>query len=253
MVTSGFIYKEATDRPVLEHIARHGMTTARILAQQAFMNKVSEAAAQKRLTRLRKAGYLHAAELFERKNYWILSTQAANLLGEPAPKQKFLKEVAKLHTYAGLVLCTDPDTGCGKLTRAEFAKEFPEMIHRDCNRYYISLLGAGSTRLGYYHVDRVPDSRKWTYTVSAIKQYVAKRTKDKPDDPAARRSAKAYRHYMRHGQFEITIITAIEHKVERLEAAFAAADIPKEIAIRFYVIQDLIHLLRSSTPRVVQN
>ena len=221
------------DRAVLGHVAKHGMTTKAVLPLDPLVDIPTVDAAKKRLQRLRTAGFLDSAILYENRYYFHLTKKGARFTGETVRDQMHLSDDAKVRAYAGLIFCTDPQTKCQKQSAAEFKQRFA-MLWKPGMRldYYLNISDPQKVRLGYYRVDYSPGSRRWREFIATTKTFIKKRS----DNPT-------FREMIFNGQFEITIITALQDKADGLKQAFEEEDLPPNMPLRFYVIEDLLPLI----------
>lgn len=239
------------DLDILQHVCRYKMTVARALQRQPFFAEAGPHALGNVIRRLREGGWLQSAWLYDgitspaenstlapRYCYYHLTPAAAALLGEHPSIAQPLKDEPKIRAYAILAFCCFGDVQREKLTPQEYRDMFPELQRPgERTNYYIDTEGPRK-RLGYIRVDYGGRGR-WDRLISSCR-----------DDVRKRCDKRAFREIILQGGFVITIITALEQKANRLQAALQEQQFP--VDVRIHVVPELLELIAPGPRRTRQ-
>jgi len=101
MVIPRHIELQDRDIDVLKHIARYRMTVEGVLENMPFFKSATRDAVKGVIRRLREAGYVESAPLYQRKCYYYLTKRGANAIGDheyvAGPFATIRKSGATLH------------------------------------------------------------------------------------------------------------------------------------------------------------
>lgn len=222
---------EVTDRDlsIFRHIDRYGLTVAEAVGNEPFFQETSIATITNRLNALVRAGFLQRGQLYAGKSYFQLGLDAAKLINARPESAKPIQTRVKVRDYGILLFCCLNTTSYEKLTPAEFQESFPQLFRNgEKISYYLSRDG-NRTRLGYLRIDQ-GGVGSWDRLVSRCRDDVRKRC-DLP----------GYRKFVDAGAFEITIVTAMEHKADRILELVNQDPMP--VPLHVFVAPDLFPLV----------
>jgi len=123
---------------VLRHIQTFRMTTPPVVKALFFPDEGPDAV-KSFLRRLREAGLIDSAPLFEKYRYYHLAKPAASFLGEDPRKCSHLPPSSLLDHYGMLLFCCSQKPFRKRYPESEFRAEHPQLavpglLHRN---YYI--------------------------------------------------------------------------------------------------------------------
>ncbi|MEM6484201.1 MAG: hypothetical protein AAF662_04370 [Pseudomonadota bacterium] len=217
------------DLDVFSHIARYGLTVAEAVARLPGFTTASLAAATNRLNALTRAGFLRRGRLYAGRSYYQLSLKSAKLVGARPETARPISTQVKIRDFGILLFCSLGDIEYRKLTPGEFREGFPQ-LHRQGQKisYYIAERD-GKVRLGLIRVDH-GGSGAWDRLIDKCRQDVRSRC----DQPG-------YRAFVDEDAFEITVVTAVEHKADRILQAVRENPVP--VPLHVFVAPDLFPLI----------
>ncbi len=144
------------DRDILEHVARHRITTREAI-QSVFMPDHELNAASKVLSRLVKADCLSKPRLLPdgQTRYWRLSLSYVNAKGLHPYHAKALTFGPAIEHFGILSFCCMGETQRTLFTRQEFKQQYPDHYDEHLLRsaYYLDVDDSGVQRLGLILVD----------------------------------------------------------------------------------------------------
>jgi hypothetical protein len=186
-----------------------------------------------------RMGWLGSDWLIRGTRYWYL-TGSLDGFGIVAKHSGPLSEPAKLRAYAMLSFCCELNSDRHKLTRMEMAKHFPELDRPGLpDRYYFNSENKG--RLGLVRYDLGHHGR-WDRVVEATKQ-----------DIRSHLSEPGIRHLISADRFEISILTVLPQKAQRLRAIIEPHSASLQVPISVYAFPQLIPLITSITETEVHS
>ncbi len=218
---------------VLNHVARYRLTTTDALENLEPAEPATRKQKHDALKHCTRMGWLGSDWLIRGQRYWYL-TGAVEKLGIDAKRYGPLSEPAKLRAYAMLRFCCEQNSVRHKLTRIEMAKHFPELDRSGLpDRYYFNTENKG--RLGLVRYDFGHHGR-WDRVVEATKRDIRNHLIE-----------PGIRHLILADRFEISILTALPQKAQRLRAVLETHSLSLRIPIGVYDFPQLVPLITSIT------
>lgn len=195
---------------ILDHVRRFRITTNKAVEQ--LLDQTPDGA-RSVIRRLREAGYLDEARLFGRRSYFHLTKLAARrFYSEPALAGP-LGPLALARQFGILAFCYQADTPRQKISKVEFAEEFPDLATRGLQHdYYFVHKTDSETRLGYIHVDTGADYQRIERKIRM--SVIGKRR----DVPAWRTGVIGSSNDPTSGKFTIAIVTIVPEKAHKLRS-----------------------------------
>ena len=159
---------------------------------------------------------------------WLEQTGRTDLAEE---RHGPLSELAKIHNYAMLAFCLLTDAHRERLTSAELQRHFPA-LHRPGlpMSYYIDTT-SGQPRLGFIRVDTGGHGR-WDRVLAACRH-----------DLETHWGHPGFQPFIRRQLFEITLITALPQKAQRLRDGLTSGDDWRASVIRIVAMPELLNLI----------
>jgi len=224
----------ATDRVILRHIARYRLTVREAVPRlpEFFQDTPAELDAQ--LRRLEDAGFIATTWLYAKRRCFILTPKGAlRVRGSLSDRnaQAPFSEATKIRRFAALTFCHLTSIRRQRLTAAELAEHVRGVSGSDADTPYYITLDEAPTRLGFLRVDLGGQGR-WDRILAKCQQDV----RDHADDPN-------WLPWIASNRFEVTLVTALPHKAERLHHALSQQEHPPPIPIRITAIPELLYLI----------
>lgn len=222
---------------VLEHLARYRITVLpavqRMPAFGSFGRKRT-AAVLRELCRSRMCGH---APLYRNRRYFFLAPRGAEAVAVQSRRDERhdphgpLSEQAKIRNYAILAFCCLGGRRRQRLSAADFENCFPRLYRPGLSMsYYVDTSGP-QPRLGFIRVDTGGRGR-WDRVLAKCR-----------NDLKAHYTDRGFREFIDRQAFEITLITALPQKAQRLAEALAAGRDPTTQMIRISVMPVLLNLI----------
>lgn len=224
---------------VLNHVARYRLTTTDALENLEPAEPATRKQKHDALKHCTRMGWLGSDWLVQGQRYWYL-TGSLEGFGIASKHSGPLSEPAKLRAYAMLRFCCGQNSVRHKLTRIEMAKHFPELDRSGLpDRYYFNTENKG--RLGLVRYDFGHHGR-WDRVVEATKRDIHSHL----IEPGIRNLISADR-------FEISILTVLPQKAQRLRIVFEPHSASLRIPISVYEFPQLLPLITSITETEVHS
>ena len=224
---------------VLNHVARYRLTTTDALEALELPEMATHKQKHDALKHCTRMGWLGSDWLIRGKRYWYL-TGSLERFGIVAKRCGPLSEPAKLRAYAMLSFYCGQNSVRHKLTRIEMAKHFPELDRSGLpDRYYFNTENKG--RLGLVRYDFGHHGR-WDRVVEATKR-----------DIRSHLIEPGIRHLISGDRFEISILTVLPQKAQRLRTVFERHSASLRIPIGVYEFPQLVPLITSFTETEVHS
>ncbi len=211
---------------ILDHVGRYRMSTKKIMGGLPEL-RTRRRELRQVLAQMCDSGELGTEALFRNQNYYFLAQERAESDGRVGP----LSELAKIRSYAMLAFCCQSESPRERLTPEEMYKNFPELFCSGMAQSYYLDRSVAQPRLGFLRVDTGGRGR-WDRIVNKVRA-------DWEDH-----WAKAeWRPLIDRGEFEITLITALRQKAERIHTSLMSWSESKSSRIRIGVCPELLNLI----------
>ena len=218
---------------VLHHIARYRLSTFAAMMRLPELNGGSPRALRELLRECCDFGELSSAALHAGVRYWFLTAKGALRCGLDESRSGPLSETAKIRAYALLLFCCGSNRPRYRLTADELSSRFPA-LHRPGMPATYYLEPAESGCIGLTRID-AGHSGRWDRMVQSVR-----------DDIALHRRLPGFRQLIRSRRFEITVLTVLPAKAERIASAFASLPEVKHVPVHVVAQPELLPLIHSS-------
>ena len=223
-----------TDMVILRHIARYRLTVGEAIARLPELLQNTAHEIDVRLQRLEDAGFIVSTWLYAKRKCFILTNKGANRIrGSVTDRdaQAPLSEATKVRRFAALTFCCLTSIRRQRLTASELSEHVTGVNGSDADTPYYITLDEAPNRLGFLRVDLGGQGR-WDRISAKCQQDV----RDHADDPN-------WLPWIASNRFEVTLVTALPHKAERLHHALSQQERPPPIPIRITAIPELLYLI----------
>ncbi len=223
-----------TDMVILRHIARYRLTVREVVARLPEFCRGTTADIDVRLQRLEKSGFIATTWLYAERKCFILTPKGViRVRGSVIDRdtQAPFSEATKIRRFAALTFCCSTSIRRQRLTAAELAEQVTGVNGSDADTPYYISLDEAPTRVGFLRVDLGGQGR-WDRILAKCQQDV----RDHANDPI-------WSPWIVSNRFEVTLVTALPHKVERLQRALSQQEHPPPIPIRITAIPELLYLI----------
>ncbi len=215
---------------IFEHLRRYHLTTPEIL-HRLFFPGVKINAVRKVTGRLCERGKIHSRQLFDQRNYFLLTPPQAVKLGEDRRIGRPFEYQGLVNAYGMLNYCVR--TGTKKFTPKEFREKFPELVIPGVRlgNYYIDIEESPEgrkSRLGFMVVDHASGEKEILKKLRKIATWGY----SKPEFTAL----------IQKGNFVNAIITPTASRAEAIKAALLGEP-PGFVRYRVEVVKELEELL----------
>jgi len=224
----------ATDMAILHHIARYRLTVREVVARLPEFCRATTADIDARLQRLEKSGFIATTWLYAERRCFILTPKGAiRVRGSVSDRdtQAPFSETTKIRRFAALTFCHLTSIRRQRLTAAELAEQVTGVNGSDADTPYYISLDEAPTRVGFLRVDLGGQGR-WDRILAKCQQDV----RDHANDPN-------WLPWIASNRFEVTLVTALPHKAERLHHALSQQEHPPPVPIRITAIPELLYLI----------
>lgn len=215
---------------ILEHVSRYRLTILAALARQLRMR--SRKVLQQALRSLCREGQLGEAPLYHQRPYYFLagSRRGSQSSVHESTQRGPLSEQAKLRAYALLSFCCLSRVRRKRLTPEEIAAHLPDLYRPGLpGSYYVA--SGEPPRFGLAVIDAGGRGR-WDRVLQRIRSHLEEHCRH-----------PALRPFIEQGSFEITVLTMLPQKAQRLALALAQWRDPRTQLVRIAVLPELIHLI----------
>jgi len=214
---------------VLDHVDRYHMAVFDTVRRLPELKRLGHKQIKRLIGQLCQQGRLGQGPLYHNRKYLfpMARAQAAKHAQRGGP----LSEPAKIHHYAILLFCHLKHTRRRRLTKEDFQTHFPELDRPGLPmNYYVDLSPSGP-RLGLVRVDRGGPGR-WDRLLRRCHR-----------DLCAHAARPPFQPFIQGGALEMTLITYLPQKAERLRRSLTLrTDLPPQ-AIRIVVLPELLNLV----------
>lgn len=211
---------------IIDHVSRYRMTVFEALRRQPQLGSLPRKELKRELNRLCRERLLGREPLYRHRSYYYLA--AADGADRPAGP---LAETAKVRSYAMLAFCCLGRVKRVKLSADELERLYPGVLSqgRPLN-YYLTTTG-DEQAIGFLRVDSGGRSR-WDRILAKCRE-----------DIERHRLNRYVRPLIEQRRFEITLVTALPQKAERLQRAMAAWTATPTTFVRLCVLPELLNLI----------
>jgi hypothetical protein len=212
------------EQGVLAHVESFGLTVIEAARRLPVFLETGEAAAERAIERLERAGYLASTWLYRDRRCYYRPP-----VGQSSPAHS-ISEETKIRRFARLSFCCLGKTQRMSASPSQLRQVIPDFSEALCaNGYYLQ--ADSQPVLGFLRID-MAGSGRWD-------RVLAKCCED------ARHHARtpSFQQLIEAGQFEITLVTALPQKAERLCQALTSLDSLPAIPIRVTSIPELVNLI----------
>ncbi len=222
------------EQAIIEHIVRYSMTTAEASHRAGVRGMTDAAVAESRLRALQRRGELCCLPLTTRMQCFVLSANARTTTGElTASKSQWLDSPrARMERYAFLAFACLGSAIRTKLLHAELRERFADLFRPQTAHHYYVTNEFAVARLGFLRIDSSTHGR-WD-------RIVAKAC----DDMRRHLSIPLVRTLLDSDAFELTVLTALPAKAERIAEAIGTKREALPIPYRVIAVPELINLIR---------
>lgn len=225
------LLRERVIAAIVAQIARYRLTTFAALERLTEFAEQGPGAVRRLLHETERRRLIANAPLHAGLRYWYLLPAGAELAGVKSDRTGPLTESAKLRAFALLQFCLLEKVRRERLTTEELSRYFPELTRPGLPGTYYFDPVAG--RLGLARLD-VGRCGRWDRIVKSVAADVAEHL--------------AYIGFHRladAGRFEITVLTALRCKANRLETALASL-LHRRLPLRVVALPELLPLIVTS-------
>ena len=224
----------AGDTAILRHIARYRLTVPEVVARLPESCQNTAAELDARLRRLEEFGFIASTWLYAQRKCFILTPKGTirvrASVADRDPHAPF-SEATKIRRFAALTFCCLTSILRQRLTAAELADQVAGVNDSDADTPYYVTLDESPTRIGFLRVDLGGHGR-WDRILAKCQQDV----RDHANDPN-------WLPWIASNRFEVTLVTALPHKAERLHHALSQQEHPPPIPVRITAIPELLYLI----------
>jgi hypothetical protein len=224
----------AGDTAILRHIARYRLTVPEVVARLPESRQNTAAELDARLRRLEEFGFIASTWLYAQRKCFILTPKGTiRVRGSVADRDPHapFSEATKIRRFAALTFCCLTSILRQRLTAAELADQVAGVNDSDADTPYYVTLDESPTRMGFLRVDLGGHGR-WDRILTKCQQDV----RDHANDPT-------WLPWIASNRFEVTLVTALPHKAERLHHALSQQEHPPPIPVRITAIPELLYLI----------
>ncbi len=224
----------AGDTAILRHIARYRLTVPEVVARLPESCHNTAAELDARLRRLEEFGFIASTWLYAQRKCFILTPKGTlRVRGSVADRDPHapFSEATKIRRFAALTFCCLTSILRQRLTAAELADQVAGVNDSDADTPYYVTLDESPTRMGFLRVDLGGHGR-WDRILAKCQQDV----RDHANDPN-------WLPWIASNRFEVTLVTALPHKAERLHHALSQQEHPPPIPVRITAIPELLYLI----------
>ncbi len=225
---------------LLNHVNRYRMTAADVVRLNYPATCSTRKAAERTLEQLVIEGDLGTAPLFGRRRYVFLTQQGLqNVAGdgeighseEVRERSGPLSELAKIRAYGFLAFCCLSKHKRCRLMVHEFKAQFPDLYEVGASTSYYVDPEPAKPVLGFLRID-TGGSGHWDRVLKRFRV-----------DLEEYYTHSGFRALVDCGGFEMTLVTALPQKAERLGVALSKHEDMPPVSVRVIAIPDLLYLI----------
>lgn len=221
---------------VLEHIERYRMTVIPALQSLRGLKHFGRKRLASTLRDLRRAGYLGQGILYHHQRYFFLTRpkhepQEAGRANSAIRRTGPLSKTAKIRNYALLAFCCLNGTYRRRLTQAELKAHFPHVYRPGLPLNYYVDTSSNPPQLGFVRVDTGGHGR-WDRIAARCAADLDTHTQH-----------PGFQEFIERNAFEITLLTALPQKAERLREFITTVHPETAGLVRIVVFPELLNLI----------
>lgn len=222
------------EEAIIEHIDRYGMTTPEAACVAGVKGMNDPQVAEARLQALTRRGDLVIQTLPGNCITYTLSLQSRNRLGQQAAERLSRPPSLRLlaERFAFLTFSCLQDQRRSKLTPVELKERFADLYRHGSAHHFYLTREFGPPRLGFLRID-VGSYGRWD-------RIVAKAS----DDLRTHLSMALVRKLLDEDAFELTVITALPTKAQRIKEALAERRDALPVPTRCIAMPELVNFIR---------
>jgi len=218
---------------VLQHIARYRLSTFAVMMRLPEFKDTKPRALRELLRECCDFGELSSAALHAGIRYWFLTAKGAIRCGLDESRSGPLSETAKIRAYALLLFCCGSNQPHYRLTADELSSRF-SALHRPGmpGTYYLEPAESGC--IGLMRIDAGHCGR-WDRIAQSVR-----------DDITLHRRLPGFRQLIQSCRFEITVLTVLPAKAERIASVVQSLPEVKHVPVHVVAQPELLPLIHSS-------
>ncbi len=224
----------ADDTAILRHIARYRLTVVEALARLPECQRHTAAELAARLQRLDRADFVASTCLHTDRQCYELTRKGAIRVGHSLADRDSharLSEATKIRRFAALSFCCLTSVRRQRLTAAELADQVAGLNGSEADTPYYVTRDEAAPRIGFLRVDLGGHGR-WDRILAKCQQDV----REHADNPR-------WTPWIGSNRFEVTLVTALPQKAERLHRALSQQEHAPPVSVRIAVIPELLYLI----------
>jgi hypothetical protein len=225
------------EEAIIKHIQRYHLTTPEAACAAEVRGMTDPLVATQRLRALAKRGILRRGPLDAEQTCYMLSAEARRQLGNDdddhhQQQQQAPSQQTKVQHLAFLLFCCLHAAQRVRLTADDLKERFPDLYRQHhSSHYYLSSSGP-TPCLGFLRVDAGHRGR-WDRIVAKVS-----------DDIRWHLSLPVVTELLRTGAFEITVITPLPDKAQRIHEALSLQQEVLPIPVHCVAMPELVNLIR---------
>lgn len=224
---------------LFQQLARNRLLTEEVIEQLPEFTQWRRRRIRSLLRSCRRQGLLLSPPLHHGQRYWCLSRRGAEHCGLAATRGGPLSEPAKLRAYALLRFCWCGERRRSRLTLEDLARTVPGLSRSGHpHGYYFDPADGG--RIGLARLDAHRLGR-WDRSIERLREDVSRFSRQ----PGFSRLIHAQR-------FEITLLTVLPEKAERIATALSEHPDARRLPIRCVALPELLPLVSGLTRKEVR-
>lgn len=221
---------------LLEHIARYRLSTYEAMSRILERGEGGRRNLRRLLQTGSDDGVIDSAVLHSGLRYWFLTATGAERLGIDSSRSGPLSEPAKIRAYAMLLFCCLSETSRHRLSTSEMHGQAISLFRQGMpNTYCFDPSEQG--RITLVRIDAGRHGR-WDRIVQSVKE-----------DRTSHLCFPQFRQLIEARRFDITILTVLPTKAERIANAVKAESDGEEIPVRVMALQQLLPLVPAQSSK----
>lgn len=221
---------------LLGHIARYRLSTFEAMSRVLRAEDGGPRNLRRLLHKGEDDGVINSEVLHAGLRYWFLTSKGAELLGIDSSRSGPLSETAKIKAYAMLLFCCMSDIPRHRLLPSEMRGNGVSLFRPGMPSTYC-FDPSEKGRITLVRVDAGRNGR-WDRIVQSVKEDRAEHTR-----------FPQFRYFIEARRFDITILTVLSTKAERIANAVKAELSDEEIPVRAIALKQLLPLVPSQTSK----
>jgi hypothetical protein len=215
---------------LLKHIARYRLSTFEAMSRLLDREGEGPRHLRRLLQKACDAGEMDTAMLHAGIRYWYLTSTGAERLGIDSSRSGPLSEPAKIRAYALLIFCCLSDVSRHRLLPSEMNGQATSLFRPGMPSSYC-FDPSEQGRMTLVRVDAGRNGR-WDRIVQSVNQ-----------DRTSHIGFPEFRQFIEARRFEITILTVLPTKAERIARALKSESADNQIPVRVLALPALLPLI----------